>query len=455
MFEASEVGLEKEDSYQVKTDAAIRDVLHAFECQPILFVGSGISRRYFGAPNWQELLKKMFALLPDGDSQFEYHRQKFDGDLIKIGTALVDLIFEWAWAEGRENFPKDLFSTSASKDVFLKCAIAEYFSAITPTVDQMPDELKKEIVSFSEIRPHAIITTNYDLFLENIFDGYETITGQTILKYNTNSFGEVFHIHGDVTDPRSIILTSQDYSAWGDKKKYVSAKLLTYFAEHPVFIFGYSLGDPNVKSILCDIGELVSDDEGLIQNVYQVVWHKGKVKDNAPDQAIISLNGREYRVRAIHTSDFKWVFDALKSRSALTSINPKLVRALAARMMKLVRHDIPSGSVEVNYDVLEQVAQDRDHLPTLLGITSISNPNQSHPFTITQITARIGLPNWQATNRLITKIKDEKGIDLRSTDNRYHCKIKTGSKSASHKWSHESVDLFKLVSKNMDYEVIV
>ena len=32
-----------EESYQLKADAAIRDLLLEFECQPILFIGSGIA----------------------------------------------------------------------------------------------------------------------------------------------------------------------------------------------------------------------------------------------------------------------------------------------------------------------------------------------------------------------------------------------------------------------------
>ena len=141
-------------------------------------------------------------------------------------------------------------------------------------------------------------------------------------------------------------------------------KLLTYFAEHPVFIMGYGLGDPNVKSILKDIGELVAAEDGLIPNVYQIIWRSDKIEKHPPDQATFAVDGKEYRIRAIHTNDFNWIFEALKSQSALKSINPKLVRALAARTMKLVRHDIPSGAVEVNYETLEKVADEKDFLPT-------------------------------------------------------------------------------------------
>lgn len=447
--------MEKEISYQLMADASIRDLLLEFECQPILFIGSGISRRYFGAPTWRELLQLIFGQLPDGKDSFEYYRQKLDDDPVAIGAALVDIVFEWAWKEGRANFPPEFFSTKLNKDCFLKYLACKYIDEITPKAIDLEGDLSKEISSLSEIKPHAIITTNYDLFLEMVFEGYETITGQTILKYNTNSFGEIYHIHGDISNTSSIVLTKLDYDEWSDKKKYVSAKLLTYFAEHPVFIFGYGLGDVNVKSILRDIGEIVADETGLIANVCQIIWQKEPLDKHPPAQAVFAVGGKEYRTRAIYTNSLKWIFDALKSQSALTSINPKLVRALAARTMKLIRHDIPSGSVSVNYDILERVAQDSDHLPTLLGISTIDNPNQSHPFTLTQVAQRLGMPNWQAVNKIINKAKEDSGTDLRSTDNRYHCKIKTGNKetSTTRKWSSEGVDLLRKIKNKEPYKI--
>ncbi len=442
-------------SYKQLADASIRDLLLEYECQPILFIGSGLSKRYFGAPTWRELLEAVFSMMPNGTQRYEYTRQKLDDDPIAIGSELADQVFEWAWAEGRSEFPEAFYASTVSKDCFVKYLACRHLEELTPLVDDASSEYSSELAALADIKPHAIITTNYDLFLEQVFEGYETITGQSIIRYNTNSFGEIYHIHGDVTEPSTIVLTKGDYEEWSEKKKYVSAKLLTYFAEHPVFIFGYGLGDENVKSIMRDIGELVADESGLIRNVYQVVWRSGELEENPPDQALFAVDGKEYRTKAIHTKDLKWVFSALKSQSALTSINPKLVRALAARMMKLIRHDIPSGSVEVNYDVLERVSDEQDHLPSLLGITSINNPNQSHPFTLTQLAGRIGLPNWQAANKLLHRIKDEKGVDLRSTDNRYHCRIKTGTRetSSTRKWSQQGADLLLDVLEGNDYEI--
>lgn len=445
--------MDVELSYREKANSSVRDLLMEFECQPILFVGSGLSLRYFGAPNWRNLLKAIFDAIPLNGSGFEYYRQKFNDNLIQVGEALSGLVFEWAWSTGRGEFPEEFYKSGVDRDIFLKFKIVEYLKSITPPSAASVTSFSDELAALAEIKPHAIITTNYDLFLELVFDGYAPITGQTILRYNTNSFGEIFHIHGDVSDAKSIIVTQSDYNEWAEKKKYVSAKLLTYFAEHPVFILGYGLGDPNVKSIMRDIGELVADENGLIPNVYQIFWQSGSVGKNPPDQAVFAVDGKEYRTRAIYTSELKWVFDALKSRSALSSINPKLVRALAARMMKLIRHDIPSGSVSVNYDVLERVANEQDHLSTLLGITAIKNPNESHPFVMTQVATRLGLSNWNAVNKLVLRIKAEKNVDLKASDNRYHCNIRTGIKSQTHKWSHESLDLLRKVMNCEDYEI--
>ncbi len=447
-----------EESYQVKADAAIRDLLLEFECQPILFVGSGIPRRYIRTPNWAELLKRMFSNLPAGEDAYEYNRQKYNDDMVTIGTVLAEMTFEWAWKEGRPHFPSEYFSSKIGKDAFLKHLVCEHISSLTPQLVDITDErLSTEIAAFAGIKPHAIITTNYDMFLEKVFDGYEPVSGQTILRYNTNSFGEIFHIHGEISNPRSIVLTSSDYEEWSEKKKYVSAKLLTYFAEHPVFILGYGLNDANVKSILRDIGELVANEDGLIPNVYQIVWRAEPIEKHPPEQAVFAVDGKEYRIRAIHTNDFKWIFEALRSQSALKSINPKLVRALAARTMKLVRHDIPSGAVEVNYETLEKVADEKDYLPSLLGITAVNNPNQSHPLTISQLAQRLGLPNWNAAHKLILRVKSETGLDLRSTDNRYHCRIKTGTKASSmaRKWSHDAVSLLGKVASGEEYDVAI
>ena len=65
---------------------------------------------------------------------------------------------------------------------------------------------------------------------------------------------------------------NEDYDQFNKKKKYLTAKLLTYFAEHPLFFFGYSCTDPNIINILSDIDEILAPEGELIPNIYLVVF---------------------------------------------------------------------------------------------------------------------------------------------------------------------------------------
>ena len=72
--------------YQVEVIADIAKVLGDAECQPILFVGSGFSKRYANGPSWEELLTALAEKCPLIDKDFAYYKQTYDGDLKKIGT---------------------------------------------------------------------------------------------------------------------------------------------------------------------------------------------------------------------------------------------------------------------------------------------------------------------------------------------------------------------------------
>jgi hypothetical protein len=52
---------------------------------------------------------------------------------------------------------------------------------------------------------------------------------------------------------------------------------------------------------------------------------------------------------------------------------------------------------------------------------------------------------------VINQIKDQTGVSLRETDNKYHCCVKTGKSSVSHKWSHAALDLFSKVLAGEEY----
>lgn len=447
--------MENSDALATEAVTAVDEALESFDCQPVLFIGAGLARRYIGAPDWDGALQVALSVMGDGAPPYSYFVQKFNDNKVLIGTEIGNLLFEWAWGEGKSHFSGDLFS-SKDRYIFLKDIIARHLSEITPNELDMSDQMiAREIKALKSIRPHAIITTNYDESLEKIFVGYEPIVGTGVLKYNLNSFGEIFHIHGIAEQPSSLVISEPDYENWADESKYFASKLLTYFVEHPVFIFGYGLGDPNVQTVLRDIGRITADDTGLIGNVIQVVWHDDPEKTKGATEFVITGDDRQYRLRVINVTSLAEVFESLCARHELKDVNPALVRALAARVMKLTRKDIPSGEVEIDFATLERLAKNEDELPKMLGLTFSDSENKLHPYTLSMVAEEIGLKNWQGVDKLLKKIKEEKGVELRETDNRYHCKIKTGKmeKSATRKWSQESIELFRAIKDGKDYKL--
>lgn len=434
---------------------AIQAIVEEFEVQPVLFIGSGLPRRYIGAPDWEGVLRLALEEIGEKSQRYSYFAQKFGDDKVKIGTAIADLVFEWAWGAGKDHFNAALFEGGDS-DIFMKSLIAEHLDAITPlTRNDFSKEYEEELAALRDIRPHAIITTNYDSMIELVFEGYEAIVGRGVLRYDLNSFGEIFHIHGMTSDPESLILTTSDYDNWHKQSRYFAAKLLTYFVEHPVFIFGYGLGDPNVRTLLQDIGRIAADETGLIGNVAQIVWHPELKSGPSQSEVVIDDedDGRQYRLRVFNVTSLREVYELLSARHELKQVNPELLRSLAARLMKLTRKDIPGGNVEVDYATLEKVVQDDKSLPAMLGLTYADTDNKTHPFTISQVADELKLKGWNAVDKLIKRIKTEKGVDLRASDNCYHERIKTGKKSATRKWSHESVDLFRNVMAGKEYKL--
>ncbi|HEY5329825.1 MAG TPA: SIR2 family protein [Acidobacteriaceae bacterium] len=446
-------------SYQADVSADIAACVQGMSCQPILFIGSGLSRRYFGGPSWDELLSRLAKECPLIDRDFAYYKQSLVSPLA-IGEAFAASYREWAWSTGRKSFPDSLFDEKVPGNAYIKHRIAEILSSMTPaSVVAVTDPQKtRELATLQAIRPHAIITTNYDQFLELLFPDYMPIIGQQIIRSNSLSVGELFKIHGCVSQPGSLVFTSSDYDEFMRRKKYLSAKLLTYFSEHPLVFIGYGAADPNIKAILSDIDEALPETAGVIPNVYILEWRPEMAATDTPArERLIAIEGAKgVRIKAIETADFTWAFEAFGTQNNHPHVSAKLLRSLMVRSYELVRTDIPRKLVQANFEMLEHAVDSPGEFAKLFGISTIADPSvisAKYPYILTEVGKKLGFKGWNQVQPLLERVKVEKGFDLKGTDNRFHCAVKYGATTVVHKYSDESITLLKKVRDKKPYEV--
>ncbi len=426
---------------------AIQEVLQDKASQPVLFAGSGLSRRYFDAPTWSGLLTQLAQLCPYVDQDLAYYQQTY-GSLQAVAQAFVPLFQNWAWGDGRDEFPDEYFSAGYSQDVFLKHKVAEILKRVSPNhLDQITDARhSRELWALQSIRPHAVITTNYDPFLELVFPEYETVVGDQVIQGQSGLYGELYKIHGSVSDPTSLVITTEDYRRFDGRTKYLSAKLLPLSVEHPLLIVGYSIEDPNIRRLLSDIDLIIEGAGALNRNIFLLRRPKAnETPFGGPFDELIQVSDtRTVRVQSIVTSEFDWVFNAFATANAMERINPKLLRSLLARTFDIVAYGVPRGTIEVDYQSLESAIEADTLVPRLIGISQVSsNPNETHPFTLTGVGHELGYSSFNQPLRLVNEIKEQTGVDIKASDNRYHLNIKTGDASSTHKYSPEFIELLR------------
>lgn len=449
--------------YQDEVTADVAKIIADASCQPIFFVGSGFTKRYAKGPNWEELLGHLAKGCPLIDKPFAYYKQANGNDLTKIGSVYSQLYHEWAWNAGKEDFPDECFKANAPSDIFLKHKVAELLKGLGADGKGSygSAQLDAEIDALKAISAHAVVTTNYDEVIEPLFPDYERVIGQQILRKPYLAIGEIFKIHGCRSEPQTIVINEADYKRFEEEHMYLSAKLLTYFIEHPLVFIGYRANDPNIKKILSDVDRMIRAQEyELVPNIYILEWDANQdEKSYPPRDKVLALNAdRNIRIKSITANSFEWVFKAFGQAGNLQKIDTKVLRALLARATELIRSDIPKKQVEIDFKMLGHAVESGENFANLFGITSVgdsSKINLTHKYVITEVYKKLGLSGWNKVNLLFKQIEDETGINVKSFDNKYHVYLKFGvaETSKSHKYSEECIDLLAKVIAKQPYKV--
>lgn len=146
-----------------------------------------------------------------------------------------------------------------------------------------------EILELKKVRKNisSIITTNYDTFIEDIFE-FNPLIGNEILL--SNPYGSVYKIHGCVKYPDKIIITHDDYERFEKRYELIRAQLLSLFIHNPIIFLGYSVSDDNIKKLLRTIFSYVNpktDEAEKIRNKFLLVeYDKGSQNTTITDHDI-------------------------------------------------------------------------------------------------------------------------------------------------------------------------
>lgn len=292
---------------------------------PILFVGSGISKRYlYKYPDWNGLLEMAFRKYNSDTFQLRKHKdsliRKGLSDF-EINTKLATIIedeFNAAFFDRKIklNIGNSKNPNWVRKGISpFKMYLASYFKK---TVLYNREDLRLELEKFRQLKTKisAVITTNYDLFLEKeIFpNDYAVFVRQSdLFGSDVYNIAEIYKIHGSATDANSIVITEADYKAFNDSRKLIIAKMLTLFSESPIVFLGYSFTDENIQSIIVDFLSCLSDNqlENIRDHFIFVSYKKHESDLIEIHRTVTTASGDDIPITEISTDNFGLVYEIL------------------------------------------------------------------------------------------------------------------------------------------------
>lgn len=292
---------------------------------PILFVGSGISKRYTSNEySWKELLVKCISLYSEDPlNKYRWYNQKakklLDPDSHEHLTyqyigSMIEEDFNLAYFEGKIKLESEVPDDISP----LKAYICELLRGHI-----LKKDASTEIEAFKGLREKmlTVITTNYDTFIEqDIFTEHETIIGQKV--FMGSEIGTILKIHGCITKPNSLILTKEDYDKFDKKSKILAAKVLNLFTENPVIFLGYSITDNNVRKLLHDIFTCVDSDLDLRSLTERLIFVRYEKNLSQPEIGFHSLriDGIDVRMTEITLTDYTPLLKQMSNLKRITEL---------------------------------------------------------------------------------------------------------------------------------------
>lgn len=220
--------------------------------------------------------------------------------------------------------------------------------------------------------PHfkTIITTNYDSLFELAYkDSAQVFFNNNNLSYKENEKTEIFKIHGDLSDPDSILISKDDYENHFLKKNEADifwTVVTERISVNAILFIGYNLDDININVIFKNIKAALGKNE---KEKYLIAPNLSTQKRNSLIQngiQYLNMNGEEFveqllkNIKKNITHDFKkkWVpIDAFTKFMNLNNLTPLI--QLSGDIQSLVSITTKEG-ILVNSKVKLSILEGKD-----------------------------------------------------------------------------------------------
>jgi hypothetical protein len=335
----------------------IKEFISKYKNHPILFVGTGVSLRYLkNSFSWDGLLSYIsFELTNDEEFYLDLKAKCFKNGKYNFEEIanLLEKEFNLQLSKDRDgNFKNinDRFYQSMRNGLNLsrfKIFISDILSSL-----EIKEEKQEELELLKKIRKNigSIITTNYDMLIEKIFD-FSPLIGNDILL--SNPYGSVYKIHGCVSNIEKIIITEEDYNNFDREYDLIRAQLLSLFIHNPIIFIGYRIEDNNVKKILKTIFSYVNPTSELankIKNNFLLIEHEKGSDNTIVSDYDINMDDTIIRINKLKTDDFKSIYESLSDLQLPIS-------AMDVRKVQNIVKDIYSGG-----NIKVSITEDLDSL---------------------------------------------------------------------------------------------
>src|SRR5690625_2478316 len=340
----------------------------------ILFIGSGFSKRYLNAPDWEGLLRQVYGYMGKNSGEYAKLKSKIrnTSDISNLSAGHLNALIatEMEITFNKHYFNSDLIDQHPE---WLKDDVSPFKLSVASVFDNynITTEMRDEIAWFKKLRGkvHSIITTNYDHFIEDIleFKDESIFIGQHQL-FNSLSVevDEIYKLHGCVTTPEQIIITSTDYEHYKQNAKLFSAKLLTLISENPVIFLGYSIEDPNVQDTLSNLVSCLTEDQiEQLESHFYIVEYKQGEEELIEKQYMFpaeSYDGTKvtFPVTVITTDNYQELYKQLSNLMPAMNIT-------AVKQVKRIVKDIvieSSKSIPIDEPIITIMMEDLNQLST-------------------------------------------------------------------------------------------